>query len=209
MSTAKALKKNLLIEQREDWVCGPFRLRDATTKLPLDFSAYTGTDLQLQIREDVADNEATILADLNLGNGGIVLVPTLTAALALDTAFTASTTLVVAAATFRTDGVLPGDLVTIAGSTSNDGARRVVTVTSETTLVLDGADFTAEAAAGTVTVTNESRFQLVIVGGDGAASDLLDFEGDEAVYDLYTLIAGLLTRVMEGKVKLSRTVTRN
>lgn len=209
MSTALALTRNIVIEQREDFVCGPFRIRDKTTKLPLDFSGFTGTDLQMQIREDKADIEAAILADLNLGNGGIVLVPALTPSTALDTAFTATNTLVVAAATFVSDGVLAGDLVTISGSTSNDGTRRVVSVTDENTLVVDGAAFVAEPAAGTVAVTNESRFQFVIAGGDGAASDLLDFTEDQAFYDFYALVGGLLTRVMEGSVTLSRTVTRN
>jgi len=210
MSTAKALKRNILIEQREDFVCGPFRIRDKATSLPLDFSGYTLDDLQLQIREDVADNEATVLANLTLGNGGIVLVPTLVPATAFDTDFVAGNVLTVAGASFVEAGVSAGDLYTGTGATtpSNDTPRRVVSVTP-TTLTLDGAAFVPEAFAGTFTVTNESRFQFVIVGGDGAAADLLQFTGDEAVYDFYALIAGLLVRVMEGKAKLSRTVTRN
>ena len=85
----------------------------------------------------------------------------------------------------------------------------MVSVTDETTIVVDGAPFTAEAAAGTVTVTNESRCQFVFAGGDGAASDLLDFAGNKAFYDFYGLIAGRLKRLMEGPAVLSRTVTRN
>lgn len=67
----------------------------------------------------------------------------------VTTAFAADGVVIAAAATFVTSGATTGSLVTIAGSTSNDGVYRVVSVDSETQLTLD-TTFTAEAAAGTV-----------------------------------------------------------
>lgn len=193
----------ITIEQGQFFRRGPWTIKDTVTGLPLDFSGYSGDDIFAEIREGAADGNPSVHS-ANIGTG-ITLVPEIIAPTALADAFTATTTLVVTGAKFVSAGVRAGDLVTLAGTTSNDGARRVVEAVDEETLTLAGAAFVAEAAAGTYTVTNESRFEFTI---DAATTDGINLVDDSGYWQLNALVAGEPDRVFEGPVTLNRNVAR-
>lgn len=73
-------------------------------------------------------------------------------ATAIDGAFTASGIVIASGALFATNRVSIYDEAVIAGSSSNDGTYDIVSLTSDTEIVLD-ATFVAEAGGGTITCT--------------------------------------------------------
>lgn len=93
-------------------------------------------------------------------------------ATAITGAFTASGIVTAAGAQFATNRVSIHDTATIAGSTSNDGTYPVVSLTSDTVIVLD-ATFTPEAGTGTVTVSRGAEWwELHLEEADTSALSL-------------------------------------
>lgn len=97
-----------------------------------------------------------------------------------------------------------GDIARLTGSTSNDGDYRVESVTSEDAVVLRPAP-TVEAAAGTIEILRQGRFEVVITAED---SDTFDF--DAAEYDLEWIESpgAQPIRILQGKVILDRNATK-
>jgi hypothetical protein len=104
------------------------------------------------------------------------------------------------------DVAIPADLVTISGSTSNDGSYRIGSVVDPDNLVLS-PEPTVEVAAGTIAVDRFGRFEVLITAEE---SDLWDFSSAE--YDLEivedTTIPTQPVRLVQGKVRLDKQTTR-
>jgi hypothetical protein len=173
---------------------------DKSTGVPIDVSTAT---LRMQIRDTVAST--TVIIELSTANGRIVLLPTVVAATPIAS-FDDVDIVSVTGATFVSDGVRKGQSAVIAGSTSNDGTYTILSVLSETQLVVD-ATLTVEPAAGTLEVTDLGRFSLNIAAADSAT---LDFGSDNrAVYDLECEFGtGEVRRIIQGYTFLNLEVTR-
>jgi hypothetical protein len=96
------------------------------------------------------------------------------AATAITTDFVADGVVIASSALFQTALTDTDSLITIAGSTSNDGVYRVVSVDSETQVTVDYT-FTAETAAGTVSSQAGVVRSFFLLDSDGnAASESVD-----------------------------------
>lgn len=132
---------------------------------PLDFSAFTGDDLVISVFGATQPPELCHRWDLD--DPELTLEPTVLAA-SLTGSFAADDIIPAAGANFDTLNVRGGDTVVVAGSTSNDGTYLAAAdATSDDQLQVTTAAgapvvFVAEAAAGTVTVTNLARWQLLV-----------------------------------------------
>lgn len=173
---------------------------DKATGVPVDVSTAA---LRMQIRDTV--ESATVIIELSTANGRIVLLPTVVAATPIAS-FDDVDIVSVTGATFVSDGVRKGQSAVIAGSTSNDGTYTILSVLSETQLVVD-ATLAVEPAAGTLEVQDLGRFSLNIAATD---SETLDFGSDNrAVYDLECEFATLeVRRIIQGYAFLNLEVTR-
>lgn len=96
-----------------------------------------------------------------------------------------------------------GDILRVAGSTSNDGDYTISGITdADTVSVLESV--TTEAAAGTVSLI---RYGLIRVTLDSLDTEAFTF--DDAEYDIEIVDgSGIVTRIIQGKVKLDKEATR-
>jgi hypothetical protein len=204
MSRKAAITEWLDIKQNTDWERRYQWVRDGVA---VDISA--ATEILGQVRAGPAGLSPVpaLLIDFSIGNGNVAITSTIQTATAVTSAFLADDVIVATGATYlnaiseplvliaRTVNtkILPGDVVTLAGTTSNDGTYEAIEVVDDDTLRVRNTDgtavvFVAEPAAGTVAVTRVGEFVLTLTE---AAIDALAFPWPgTACGDLDIQIAG-------------------
>jgi hypothetical protein len=95
-----------------------------------------------------------------------IVDPEIVSPTAISADFLASGVVVAAGANFITRGVLVNDRVIISGSTSNDTTEALVSSVDSEDQISVGGIFSAETAAGTVSIAADGKFSL------GMASDV-------------------------------------
>lgn len=172
---------------------------------------------------EVVSGVTTRAVPLDAGTGNLAPgaeVVTVQSATAITTAFAADDVVVASGALFDTNNARRKDIVTISGSTSNDGTYLVLSVTNDTTLRVMNTDgspvvFVAEAAAGTVAVARgwnhnhtagvnavSANGQWVVTGGDIATTHLRVFDVSGTQQTTYDTTGGTNT-VGVGQVVLT------
>lgn len=206
-------------------------LRDAVTLLGTDLTV-AGAEIRMQIRNPDAKSDTIVisLTQTPTANGSVITItPEEEIPATAITTFAAAGVTTVTGAGFVVSTVVVteldddtgdpvdltttdiavakiGDLAVVAGSTSNDGNYRLWRVTDADTVTLLPAP-TVEAAAGTLQVLRQGRFEVVITAEDSNAA-IFDFE--VASYDIEWVSATgeQPIRILEGTVTVSHNTTR-
>jgi len=172
---------------------------------PVNLSGQTGSQIRIQVQ-----GPGGVITTYAIGTG-LTLSSTVVGATAIDGAFLADNVVRAATAKFFTSGVFRNQTVVIAGSGTNDDTLLVSadpagpppsTVTAEQGVLsvkkTDGTahTFNAEPAAGTVTVTDLSRFEWLADPG---------FPRGTYFYDLWIDLVSVATPVLRGVITVTES----
>lgn len=114
-----------------------------------------------------------------------------------------------ASGSFVTDGFVVGDLITVAGSVSNNFSDKLITAVSASVLTLDTQDLVVEASVAGVTITGSPALTFAEVGatGDTITRSSGSWIADGfAVGDTVTVTGSALNNVTGAIAALSATV---
>lgn len=174
--------------------------------VPINLSGQAGSKIRIQVK----DPKTGTITTYSIGSG-ITLNSTVVGATAIDGDFLADNVVRASTAKFFTSGVFKNQTAVLAGTISNDGTYLVnddpagpppSTVTAEQGVLrvkeTDGSAvvFTAEAAQGTVTVTDLSRFEWNVDPG---------FDLGTYFYDLWIDLVSVATPVLSGTITVTES----